>query len=120
MRFLLDENVHRGLLSFLTSLGHDVVLSPKGLSNGEVFNFAISEKGVLVTHDRDFAVHSPLVDHPGIILLKILPKDINQTKAAFERLLANKPSPELFTNKLFVVFPDHDDELPFRAEYIPS
>lgn len=116
MRFLLDENVHRGLLSFLTVLGHDVALSSKGLSNGEVFTFATSQKRVLITHDKDFAIHAPLVDHAGIILLRIISKDINQLKTAFKRLLSDKPTLELFTNKLFVVFPDHHDEIPFRAE----
>jgi predicted nuclease of predicted toxin-antitoxin system len=116
MRFLLDENVHRGLLSFLTSLGHDVELSPKGLSNGKVFALANSEKRVLVTHDKDFAANAPIVNHAGIILLRILPKDIDQLKSAFKRLLTDKPSPELFTDKLFIVFSDHHDELQFRAE----
>ncbi len=119
MLFLLDENVHRDLLLFLRSLGHDAALSPKGLANGEVFNLAVSKKRVLITHDKDFAIHSPLIDHAGIILLRILPNDINQLKTALKILLTDKASPELFTNKLFLVFPDHHDELPFRAESIP-
>ena len=117
MLFLLDENVHRGLMSFLTRLGHDVVLSPKGISNGDVFTIAVSEKRVLITHDRDFAVHSPLVDHAGIILLRIPPKNISQQTSALKRLLTDKSLSEFFTNKLFVLFPDHHDELPFRGEY---
>lgn len=119
MLFLLDENVHRQLLLFLRNLGYDAITSPKGLANGEVFNFAVSKKRVLITHDKDFAIHSPVIDHAGIILLRILPNDINQLKAALQRLLTEKPSAESFVNRLFVVFPDHHEELPFRAESIP-
>ena len=119
MRFLLDENVHRGLLSFLISIGHDATLSAKGISNGKVFSVVSSENRILITHDKDFSLHLPIVNHSGIILLKILPRDIDQINSAIKQLIADKPSPELFINKLFVLFPDHHDELPFRAEQIP-
>lgn len=119
MRFLLDENVHQGLLWFLKGLSHDAVRSPKGLSNGAVFAHAVSDHRTLLTHDRDFAERPPLASHPGIVLLRILPKELGQLKAALERLLADKPSTELLTDRLFLVFPDHHDELPFKAEYIP-
>ena len=43
MKFLLDENVHRGLFSFLVESGHDVKLSPKGIKNGQVLEISIKE-----------------------------------------------------------------------------
>lgn len=119
MRFLLDENVHQGLLPFLNGLGHEVLRSPKGLANGAVFAHAVSDHRALVTHDKDFAERPPLVSHPGIVLLRILPKELGQLKAALERLLADKPSAELLRDRLFLVFPDHHDEFPFKAEYLP-
>ena len=119
MRFLLDENVHRKLVPFLTGLGHEVTRSPKGLSNGAVFAHATSDRRALVTHDNDFAASPPHTSHPGIVLVKILPKDFEPLKAAFQRLLEEKPSPELFADRLVVLFPDRHDEFPFRAEVVP-
>ena len=118
MRFLLDENVHHGLVSFLTGLGHEAVLSPKGLSNGAVFAAATSAGRVLISHDKDFAERAPLAGHPGVILLKILPMNFDQLKAALQRLLDQKPSADLFADRLVVVFPDRHDEFPFRAELL--
>ena len=53
MRFLLDENIHHGLIAVLTGLGHDIKLSPKGVTNGAVFDLAVSESRVLFTHDTE-------------------------------------------------------------------
>ena len=119
MRFLLDENVHHGVVPFLNGLGHEVILAPKGLSNGAVFAAATSAQRVLITHDKDFAERAPIANHPGIILLKILPKEIGQLKTALQRLLAQKPSADLFADRLFVLFPGRHDEFPFRAEFMP-
>jgi predicted nuclease of predicted toxin-antitoxin system len=53
MKFLLDENVHRGLYFFLSKLGHDAKLTPKTIENGEVFRLSISEQRLLITRDKD-------------------------------------------------------------------
>lgn len=119
MRFLLDENVHHGLVPFLTGLGHEATFSPKGLSNGAVFAAAASAQKILLTHDKDFAEWQPTKSHPGIILLRVLPTAIEQLKIVLQSLLVDKPSAELFTDKLVVVFPDRHDEFPFRWEVIP-
>ena len=116
MRCLLDENVHQGLVAWLIGLGHDVRRAPKGLTNGAVFAVACAEERVLLTHDKDFGATPPLTAHPGIILLKLLPKDLKTLQAALQRLLTPAPSATGFANRLFLVFPDHHDELPFRAE----
>ena len=118
MRFLLDENVHHGLLRFLREHGDDVVLSAKGLANGAVLTSAVSATRVLITHDKDFAERPPVVDHPGVILLRIPPEALDVLMAALQRLLVQVSSSERFTNRLFVVFPDRHDEFPFRAELI--
>jgi len=36
MKFLLDENVNRGLAPFLLELKHQVKFVPKGIKNGQV------------------------------------------------------------------------------------
>ena len=120
MRCLLDENVHQGLVAFLTDLGHDVRRSPKGLANGAVFALAVSERRVLVTHDKDFAARPPpLTPHPGIILLRIVPKDLDRLKAALHPVLTPSPTPDRFADRLVLVFPDRHDDLPFRSEWLP-
>ncbi|MDI6826514.1 MAG: DUF5615 family PIN-like protein [Candidatus Aenigmarchaeota archaeon] len=77
MKFLLDKNVHRGLSTFLSKLGHDVVLSSKGIGNSEVFKLAVEEERVLITRDSDF-LYSPYTSskHSGIIVSRIDPLNL--------------------------------------------
>ena len=86
MFFLLDENIHWGLKKFLAQLGHDTELSPKGLVNGEVLEVAMSQERILVTHDADFSKQIIVRKHPGIILVKILPRRFEKLKASMLRL----------------------------------
>lgn len=116
MRFLLDENTHRGLLSFFIRLGHDAKLSPKGLSNGAVLSLAISEKRILVTHDEDFAANPIPSKHSGIILLKIFPRRLDQTSRSMKHLLSKKRASEGFLGKLVLLFEDRVEELPHTSE----
>lgn len=119
MRFLLDENVHRGLLPFLTDLKHDVKPSPKGLTNGAVLQLAISEKRILITHDTDFAKDQLVEQHPGIILVRIPPRNIQVLKSQAQLLLSQKSSAKVFTDRLFLVFEDHFEDFPFRFKEFP-
>jgi hypothetical protein len=48
LKFLLDENVKKALLSFLKSKEYDVVFKPKGLSNGKLASFSKSSKEYLL------------------------------------------------------------------------
>ena len=77
MKFLLDENVHQGFCSFLRGLGHEVILSPKGVKNGEVFKLAQQQECILLTRDADFtAEHYKNKLHLGIILLRVPAGDL--------------------------------------------
>jgi predicted nuclease of predicted toxin-antitoxin system len=87
MRFLLDENVHQGLVPFLTGLGHETARSPKGVSNGAVFAAAASAQRILLTHDKDFAEWHPTEHHPGVVLLRIVPGAFDQLQTALQRVL---------------------------------
>ena len=120
MRFTLDENVHRGLIPFLKQRDHEVIASPKGLSNGKVLAYAVSHKSALVTHDKDFADNSPSHNHNGIILVKILPKRFAFIKSAFERLLSEKSSNESFNNRLVLLFEDRFDDFPFVMKVLKT
>ena len=103
MKFLIDENVHHGILRVLSRLGHDAKSSPKGISNGKVLALAVSEKRVLVTHDSDFLVHSSGSNHFGIILVKIPTKEFEKLKKAIQNILKAKPKESNFESKLFVL-----------------
>ena len=89
MKFLLDENVHRGLFSFLTGSGHDVRLSPKSVRNSKLFELALEEKRILITRDSDFLDKTlyPAFKHFGVILLRVPAVDLELQKKAISRLL---------------------------------
>lgn len=112
MRFLLDENIHRGLLPFLTGLGHDVSLCLKGLTNGDVLTLAVSERRALITHDEDFAAQRIPSAHTGIILVKILPLRLESLKRSLEKLLAVRGLSGQWPGKLVMLFEDRYETFP--------
>ncbi len=84
MKFLLDENVDRGLFSFLVESGHDVKLSPKGIKNGQVSEISIKEERILISRDIDFLETSKYF---GIILIRVPSNDLEMQKRAIVNLL---------------------------------
>ena len=106
MEFLFDENVHNGLFSFLSKLGHDVKLSPKGIENGEVFELALSEQRLLITRDKHFTEEQfTSSKHFGIWLLRIRARDLEMQKRTISKLL-RLHSPEEFIDKVIKLLPD--------------
>ncbi|MEA3255065.1 MAG: DUF5615 family PIN-like protein [Candidatus Altiarchaeota archaeon] len=107
----MDENVHRGLFTFLSELGHDIKLSPKTISNGEVFKLALSEQRLLITRDADF-LDNPFISskHIGIWLLRIRPKDLESQKRAISKLL-KQHSPEELRGKVVKLLQDDSEFL---------
>ena len=103
MKFLLDENVHHGLIKILTHSGHDVKPSPKGFNNGKVLALSISEKRILITHDNDFSKKITPGRYSGIILVKIPSKYLDRLDQAFSRLFSEEPSAENFSNRLIIL-----------------
>ena len=112
MKFLLDENVHKGLFSFLVKPGHDVRLSPKGIKNGKVFELSVREERILISRDADFldAVLYPSSKHFGIFLLRILPRDLEAQKRAISRLLEQFPMSDEVKGKVVKLLPDEEFE----------
>ncbi|MCS4541758.1 MAG: DUF5615 family PIN-like protein [Euryarchaeota archaeon] len=106
MKFLFDENVHKGLFSFLSKLRHDVKLSPKGIENGEVFELTLSEQRLLITRDKHFTEEQfTSSKHFGIWLFRIRAKDLEAQKRAISKLL-KQHSPEEFEGKVIKLVPD--------------
>lgn len=116
MRFLLDENANVRLIPFLKTKGHETVRVPAGFANGAVLAFAVKESRILITHDADFSLEPPTFSHPGILLVRIPPRDFEDIKFSLERLLSEKNSFDLLANRLFLLFKDRYDDFPFRSE----
>lgn len=112
MKFLLDENVHIGLLSFLTGLKHDVILCPKGIKNGELYKLILQEERTLITNDADF-IKQPYRSshHFGIILLRIHPFDIEKQKTSVLNLINKSGEKEIFRNKTIILYSEKNIEV---------
>ena len=112
MKFLLDENVHRGLLSFIAKLGHDAKLSPKGIVNGKVFELALKEESILISRDSDFTDMPEFASskHSGIILLRVRPRDLESQKRALSKLLEEFSKADEFKGKVIKILPDESFE----------
>ena len=104
MRFLLDENVRREVGAWLRAAGHDVVESPRGLSDADVFRLAQAQQRVLITHDAEFAniLRYPPGSHAGIIRLKFHPPSVAAMLPSLEALLRTVPA-TAFGRSLFVL-----------------
>ncbi|MBD3253307.1 hypothetical protein GF386_06240 [Candidatus Pacearchaeota archaeon] len=104
MKFLLDENVHRGLFYFIKQLGYDVRLCPRGITNGSVLKLCMDEERVLITRDLDFLKNIPLgYENFGIIILKISPEDIESQKLAISSIFKEIND---FSNKIIELSDD--------------
>lgn len=105
MKFLLDENVHRGLFSFLSKLGHDVKLSSKGMENSKIFDLAVKEKRLLITRDAHFSNSDvyPPSKHFGIWLVRVPPEDLEAQRRAISKLLKQFPKAEELKGKVIVL-----------------
>lgn len=101
MKFLLDENVHRGLSVFLIKEKHDVKLCPKGIKNGEVIQLALEGGRTLISRDSDFLKHSIFPNHFGIIILRMKPEDLEMQKRILSRFLSKYPDIE---GKTVIIF----------------
>ena len=105
MKFLLDENVPRGLAPFLLELNHQIKFVPKGIENGQVFKLAISKKRILITYDEDFTdwIKFPPEKHYGILLIRISPHGLEEIKNLLTAFLKEKSLKDL-RGKLFTIF----------------
>ena len=75
MRFLIDENLPRGVAQVLVRLGHDVLdvaSSPhRGESDLTLWQLAVSEDRLLVTRDLDFPLPGTSGRPPGVVLVRV-------------------------------------------------
>lgn len=59
LKFLLDENVHSQLGSFLKASSYNVLIAPKGSSDTVIAELSLAQKRILVTNDSDFESKTP-------------------------------------------------------------
>lgn len=90
LKLLIDENVRIELYRFLQKQGIDVKLTSKGLTNGKIAEFSLTEKRVLVTNDKDFT-ESLTKDVFGVIWLRIPQNDSETLISAFSKILKSEP-----------------------------
>ena len=100
---LLDQNVPRAVVDRLRTLRpswdvrHATEVGLAGKGDREVFEWAQSQRAVIVTFDEDFADRRsfPVGEHHGVVRLRVWPTTIEETQAALERLIAEVPESEL-------------------------
>ena len=111
MKFLLDENIHRGLFYFLDKLKYDIKLCPKGIKNGDVFKLAREEERVFISQDNDFLdLKYTSSNHFGIILFKISSTNIEIQKEMILKLLKKYSTNEQLKGKVILLKPDRTIE----------
>lgn len=74
MRFLVDENVPSSIGHFLRQTGHDTLIIReshlRGSSDAALWELAVLEQRVVVTHDRDFPLQGMRGVPAGVILIR--------------------------------------------------
>lgn len=112
LKFLLDENVKRKLLQFLTAGGFDVKIPPKESTDLEIAKISKKENRVLVTNDEDFIYYtSDQVN--GVIWLRVPQSDSESLVISFDKMLKKIKT---FSGKLIMLYKDHWDEFPLGEE----
>ncbi len=109
MKFLLDENVHIGLLSFLIGLGYDIKIPQKGIRNGEILKLCIEEKRILITRDSDFLDSAlyPNIKNNGVILLRIPSENLKEQEESLSRLISKNS----IEGKMIILYPKNKTEV---------
>jgi predicted nuclease of predicted toxin-antitoxin system len=72
MKFLLDENIPKGIYTEMLRRGYDVVhilFLKRGMTDKEIVDIANREEMVIVTQDEDFIQLSMFIE-TGVILIR--------------------------------------------------
>ena len=111
-KFLLDENVRRGLYEYLMQRGIDVKLTAKGASDQMLLSISKQEKRILITNDEDFA-ESTKDEVYAVIWLRIPQGNEQALLKSFDELLKELKT---FESKLIVLYGARWDEVPLYEE----
>ncbi len=111
MRFLIDQDVYHITVEWLKHAGHTVVtasdLGMERATDRKLLQRAYEMGSLLVTRDKDFGtlVFLGELDTAGVILLRMLPANIDKVHSQFQRLLQERTEEEL--QQLFCVVEPH-------------
>lgn len=87
MRFIVDENTGRKLVTLIKQAGYDVIFSfdiLPGADDEQILDFAQNNKRILITEDKDFGELIFRLNRPasGVILLRMVKDPVKR----FERI----------------------------------
>ncbi|MBI2405245.1 DUF5615 family PIN-like protein [Candidatus Gottesmanbacteria bacterium] len=109
MKFLIDESVEFSVVSFLRSTGHDIIAIAEdfpSLQDADVLRFAVKERRILITNDKDFGelIFLHRLPHKGVIFFRLSKEDAGSKIEKLKLLLQTyaKKLPRFF----IVVAPD--------------
>lgn len=109
LRFLLDENVPIAVVAWLNEVRnsfevfHVLQIGLNGRSDQEIYDWAQSQKAVVITFDEDFAdLRAFPLTHHGVIRLRVWPTTVEETKDALQRLF-DQTSDEEIRGALIVI-----------------
>lgn len=95
MRFLADESCDRRIVRGLLGLGHDIsTIADRelGASDERVIEFAVSERRIVLTEDKDFGqlVFAAAKQNSGIILIRVPVRARSGVVTAIASLIADR------------------------------
>ena len=108
MKFLIDENISPKITNFLKriSISAENVfsLNLQSKEDTDIIELLREENRILITFDKEFGniLNYPVGSNPGIIILRIKPKTVDNTEFALSRIF-NKFKPSELYKKLVIV-----------------
>jgi len=92
MKFLVDENVGRSIVRYLTSCGYDVVSVQEccpGIQDLEVCAWANKEERIIITNDKDFGklIFQERLPNRWVILLRLQDEKVANKIEVISKLL---------------------------------
>lgn len=120
MHFPADQDVYHVTVQWLREAGHDVVtasdLGMERATDRELLHRSQQMERLLITRDKDFGtlVYLERFEAVGVILLRMLPTNIDEVHSEFERLLHDHSAEEL-QNLFCVVEPQR-----YRKRRLPG
>jgi len=107
LTILCDENLPRGIIEFIKSLGFEVLTPTQGSSDPEVAKKAKEAEAIILTFDSDFAniLAYPPREYFGIVRIDIDPPFIKTIKVRLNKLFAEFKRPQDLQGKLIILSP---------------
>ena len=108
MRFIADENVARLPIRKLRQQGHDVLgvveEGMAGATDEDIIAWALAEKRIIITHDKDFGqlLLNPAKQHGGVLLLRLRQPTPQNAFRAILRALSSLPESKFYGHVVVV------------------